>query len=117
VCCLLWAGFLAFQHVVDNTRGTRVEQVVSSFPKILRDSQLTWYLIAQQMLTLNISSFCEHGDGLRSTLRQVLMVANRIQPMPELLLACDSLTCQAVLIFLGKMFQNSYTFLLVFEVV
>jgi len=35
-CCLLRAGFLAFQPVVDNTRGTRVEQVVSSFQK---DSQ------------------------------------------------------------------------------
>jgi len=32
-CCLLRAGFLAFQPVVDNTRGTRVEQVVSSFQK------------------------------------------------------------------------------------
>jgi len=37
-CCLLRAGFLAFQPVVDNTRGTRVEQVVSSFQKILRGS-------------------------------------------------------------------------------
>jgi len=43
-CCLLRAGFLAFQPVVDNTRGgTRVERVVSSFRKILRGSQLTWY--------------------------------------------------------------------------
>jgi len=42
-CCLLRARFLAFQPVVDNTRGTRVEQVVSSFQKILRGSQLTWY--------------------------------------------------------------------------
>jgi len=42
-CCLLRAGFLTFQPVVDNTRGTRVEQVVSSFQKILRGSQLTWY--------------------------------------------------------------------------
>jgi len=33
-CCLLRAGFLAFQPVVENTRGTRVEQVVSSFQKI-----------------------------------------------------------------------------------
>jgi len=44
-CCLLRAGFLAFQPVVDNTRGTRVGQVVSSFQNILRGSQLTWYLI------------------------------------------------------------------------
>jgi len=42
-CCLLRARFLAFQPVADNTRGTRVEQVVSSFQKILRGSQLTWY--------------------------------------------------------------------------
>jgi len=42
-CCLLRAGFLAFQPVADNMRGTRVEQVVSSFQKILRGSQLTWY--------------------------------------------------------------------------
>ena len=44
-CCLLQAGFLAFQPLVDNTRGTRVERVVSSFQKILRGSQLTWYCI------------------------------------------------------------------------
>ena len=43
-CCLLRAGFPAFQPVVDNTRGTRVEQVVSSFQKILRGLQLTWYV-------------------------------------------------------------------------
>jgi len=43
-CCLLRAIFLAFQPVVDNTRGTRVEQVVSSFHKIFRGSQLTWYI-------------------------------------------------------------------------
>jgi len=43
-CCLLRARFLAFQPVVDNTRGIRVEQVVSSFQKILRGSQLTWYI-------------------------------------------------------------------------
>ena len=41
-CCLLRAGFLAFQPVVDNTRCTRVEQAVSSFQKILRGLQLTW---------------------------------------------------------------------------
>jgi len=37
-CCLLRAGFLAFQPVVENTRGTRVEQVVSSFQEIPRGS-------------------------------------------------------------------------------
>jgi len=31
------------QPVVGNTHGTHVEQVVSSFQKILRGSQLTWY--------------------------------------------------------------------------
>jgi len=44
-CCLLRAGFLAFQPVVDNTRGTRVGQVVSSFQKVLWGSQLTWYFV------------------------------------------------------------------------
>jgi len=42
-CCLQRDGFLAFQPVVDNKRGTRVEQVASSFQKILRGSQFTWY--------------------------------------------------------------------------
>jgi len=42
-CCLLRAGFLAFQPVVNDTRGTRVEQIVSYFYKILRGTQLTWY--------------------------------------------------------------------------
>jgi len=42
-CCLLWAGFQDFKPVVDNTRGTRVEQAVSPFQKILRGLQLTWY--------------------------------------------------------------------------
>jgi len=46
-CCLLRAGFLAFQPVVDNTRGTRVGQVISSFQKILRGSQLTRYSIIE----------------------------------------------------------------------
>jgi len=41
VCCLLRAEFMAFQPVADNTRGTRVEEVVSSFQKIFRGSQLT----------------------------------------------------------------------------
>jgi len=45
-CGLLRAGFLAFQPVVDNTR---VEQVVSSFQKILRGSQLTWYLMSRSV--------------------------------------------------------------------
>jgi len=32
------------QPVVGNTHGTHVEQVASSFQKILRGSQLTWYM-------------------------------------------------------------------------
>ena len=51
-CCLLRAGFLAFQPVVDNTRGTRVGQVVSSFQKILRGSQLTWYMTTPLLNTV-----------------------------------------------------------------
>ena len=49
-CCPLRVGFLAFQPVVDNTRGTHVEQVVSSFQKILRDSQLIWYIEPQKSI-------------------------------------------------------------------
>jgi len=59
-CCLLLAGYLAFQPVVDNTRGTRVGQVVSSFQKILRGSQLTWYweLIILAILLKFTDSYC-----------------------------------------------------------
>jgi len=53
-CCLLRAGFLAFQPVVDNTRGTRVEQV-ASFQKIFRGSQLTWYSFETASLTCTVS--------------------------------------------------------------
>jgi len=42
-CCPLQVEKPGIQPVVGNTRGTRVEQVVSSFQKILRGSQLTWY--------------------------------------------------------------------------
>jgi len=42
-CCPLQAEKPGNQPVVGNTHGTHVEQVVSSFQKILRDSQLTWY--------------------------------------------------------------------------
>jgi len=49
-CCLLRTGFLAFQPVVDNTRGTRIEQVVSLFQKILKGSQLTWYTVFKLVL-------------------------------------------------------------------
>jgi len=43
-CCPLQAEKPGIQPIVGNTHDTRVEQVVSSFQKILRGSQLTWYL-------------------------------------------------------------------------
>jgi len=43
-CCGPWAGILAFQSEADDTRGTRVEQVVSSFQKILKGSSLARYI-------------------------------------------------------------------------
>jgi len=43
-CCPLQAKKPGIQPVVGNTHGTHVEQVVSSFQKILRGSQLTWYI-------------------------------------------------------------------------
>ena len=43
-CCPLQAEKPGIQPVVGNTHGTHVEQVVSSFQKILRGSQLTWYV-------------------------------------------------------------------------
>ena len=42
-CCPLQAEKPGIQPVLGNTHGTHVEQVVSSFQKILRGSQLTWY--------------------------------------------------------------------------
>jgi len=42
-CYPLQAGQPGIQPVVGNTHDTHVEQVVSSFQKILRGSQLTWY--------------------------------------------------------------------------
>jgi len=44
-CCQLQAEKPGIQPVVGNTHGTHVEQVVSSFQKILRGSQLTWYVL------------------------------------------------------------------------
>ena len=41
--CPLQAEKPGIQPVVGNTHGTHVEQVVSSFQKILKGSQLTWY--------------------------------------------------------------------------
>jgi len=42
-CCPLQAEKPGIQPIVGSTHGTNVEQVVSSFQKILRGSQLTWY--------------------------------------------------------------------------
>jgi len=42
-CCPLQAEKPRIQPVVGNTHVTHVGQVVSSFQKILRGSQLTWY--------------------------------------------------------------------------
>jgi len=42
-CCPLQAEKPGIQPVVGNTHDTHVEQVVSSFQKILRGLQLTWY--------------------------------------------------------------------------
>jgi len=43
-CCPQQAGKPGIQPVVGKTQGTHVEQVVSSFQKILRGLQLTWYI-------------------------------------------------------------------------
>jgi len=42
-CCPLQAEKPGIQPVVGNTHGSHVKQVVSTFQKILRGSQLTWY--------------------------------------------------------------------------
>jgi len=42
-CCPLHAEKPGIQPVVGNTHGTHVEQVISSFQRILRGSQLAWY--------------------------------------------------------------------------
>jgi len=42
--CPLQAEKLGIQPTVGNTHGSHVKQVVSSFQKILRGSQLTWYI-------------------------------------------------------------------------
>ena len=42
-CYPLQAEKPGIQPVVGNTHGTSVEQVVSSFQKILRGSRLTWH--------------------------------------------------------------------------
>jgi len=46
-CCPLQAEKPGIQPVVGNTHDAHVEQVVSSFQKILRGSQLTWYYLVR----------------------------------------------------------------------
>jgi len=48
-CCPLQAEKPGIQPVVGNTHDTHVEQVVSSFQKIFRGSQLTWYSLFSQL--------------------------------------------------------------------
>jgi len=64
-CCLLRAGSLAFQPVSDNTRGIRVEQVVSLFQKILTGSQLTLVLVShsKQVYHFLKRMFCVYCDN------------------------------------------------------
>jgi len=73
-CCQLRAGIPAFQPVVDNTRGTRVGQVVSSFQKFLRGSQHTWYLKTGRILQWA-------SRRLQGELRRPLIRANSTQPI------------------------------------
>jgi len=42
--CPLHAEKPGIQPIVGSTQGTHAEQVVSSYQKILRGSQLTWYV-------------------------------------------------------------------------
>jgi len=53
-CGPLQAEKPGIQLVVGNTRGTHVEQIVSSFQKILRGSQLTWYFTYRAMRECSI---------------------------------------------------------------
>jgi len=55
-CCPLQAEKPGIQPVVGNTDGTHVEQVISSFQKILRGSQLTWYLPLPAHLAFSFTS-------------------------------------------------------------
>jgi len=62
-CCPLQAEKPRIQPVVGNTHGTHVEQVVSSFQKILRGSQLTWHT-ASKSATKRMFSFFVGEGGL-----------------------------------------------------
>jgi len=53
-CCPLQAEEPGIQPVVGNTHDTHVEQVVSSFQKIFRGSQLTWYFFSKLEVILGV---------------------------------------------------------------
>jgi len=73
--CPLQAEKPGIQPVVGNTHGTHVEQVVSSFQKIRRGSQLAWYMesgrwLAMLMLIAKVGSrstrVCRRLQGVTS---------------------------------------------------
>jgi len=54
-CCPLQAEKPGIQPVLGNTHGTHVEQVVASFQKILRGSQLTWYVVTTDLRAFSLT--------------------------------------------------------------
>jgi len=62
-CCPLQAEKPGIQPVVGNTHDTHVEQVISSFQKILRGSQLTWYMYR---LAAKFAQFAENRSICRN---------------------------------------------------
>jgi len=76
-CYPLQAEKSGIQPVVGNPHGTHVEQVVSSFQKILRGSQLTWYITKRNALIVKMKHLfqgvltcfgCETKTGVVRTL-------------------------------------------------
>jgi len=59
-CCPLQAEKPGIQPVVGNTQGIHVEQVVSPFQKILRGSQLTWYVASIAIPYFRIFNYAEN---------------------------------------------------------
>jgi len=89
-CCPLQAEKPGIQPIVGNTHGTHVEQVVSSFQKILRGSQLSWYMDGRSLEVLvrgrlgrrQRSAFdpLVSGDECRSPSNKIsFIIANRIR--------------------------------------
>jgi len=62
-CYPLQAEKPGIHHVVGNTHGTHVEQVVSSFQKILRGSQLTWYKEEHRYCKLLVDNMCDECES------------------------------------------------------